>query len=119
MHSVAYDQLLPVFMHYKVQSIRDPEVHLPFKFAGGFGIESKQIGLLFTVYGIFGMVVQFFIFPPVARRDGVLNCLKACSAAFPIAYIATPFTALLPTNALRQGVMMAIMLVKCFCGIFA
>ena len=119
MHSVAYDQLLPVFMHYKVQSIRDPEVQLPFKFAGGFGIESKQIGLLFTIYGVFGMLIQFFVFPPMARKYGVLNCLKACSMTFPLTYFATPFTALLPTNSLRQGIMMAIMLVKCFCGIFA
>jgi hypothetical protein len=119
MHSVAFDQLLPIFMHYPVQSSDSPDIHLPFKFAGGFGIDSKQIGLLFTVYGVFGMLIQFFVFPPFARRYGVLNCLKACSVAFPLTYIATPFTALLPTNHMRQGVMMAIMLVKCFCGIFA
>ena len=119
MHSVAYDQLLPVFMHYKTQSIHDPAVHLPFKFAGGFGIASKQIGILFTIYGIFGMSIQFFVFPAVARKYGVLNCLKACTMTFPLAYIATPFTALLPTDTSRQGVMMAIMMVKCFCGIFA
>lgn len=119
MHSVAYDQLLPIFMHYPVQLINDPGVHLPFKFAGGFGIDSKQIGLLFTVYGIFGMLIQFFVFPPFARKYGVLNCLKICCVVFPVAYVATPFTALLPTNSLRQGVMMTIMLVKCCCGIFA
>jgi len=65
------------------------------------------------------MVIQFFVFPPFARKYGVLRCLKACTLAFPLVYAATPFTALLPTNSLRQGVMMAIMLVKCFCGIFA
>ncbi|KAL2391728.1 Major facilitator superfamily multidrug transporter mfsB [Exophiala dermatitidis] len=119
MHSVAYDQLLPIFMHYPVQSIRDPNVHLPLKFAGGFGIDSNRIGLLFTVYGIFGMLVQFFIFPSFARRFGVLNCLKACSLTFPLVYIATPFTALLPTDSSRQGVMLLLMLVKGFCGIFA
>ena len=119
MHSVAYDQLLPIFMHYPVQSIRDPKVHMPFKFAGGFGIDSKRIGLLFTVYGIFGMLIQFFVFPVLARKYGVLNCLKACTMSFPLVYVATPFTALLPTNSLRQGVMMCLMLMKCFCGIFA
>ncbi|OCT49487.1 MFS transporter [Cladophialophora carrionii] len=119
MHSVAYDQLLAIFMHYPVQSIHDPDVRLPFKFAGGFGIDSKEIGLLFTAYGVFGMIIQFFVFPPFARKYGVLNCLKACCVAFPLAYIATPYTALLPTNSLRQGVMMVIMLIKCFCGIFA
>jgi len=119
MHSVAYDQLLPIFMHYPVQSVHDPQVHLPFKFAGGFGIGSNRIGLLFTVYGIFGMLIQFFVFPKFARKYGVLNCLKACVVTFPFVYIATPFTALLPTDSTRQGGMMALMLVKGFCGIFA
>ncbi|KEF56670.1 uncharacterized protein A1O9_06859 [Exophiala aquamarina CBS 119918] len=119
MHSVAYDQLLPIFMHYPVQSRRDPQVHLPFNFAGGFGIKSNQIGFLFTIYGIFGMLVQFFIFPPFARKYGVLNCLKACTLAFPLIYVATPFTALLGTDSSRQGVMMLLMLAKGFCGIFA
>ena len=119
MHSVAYDQLLPIFMHFPVQSRQDPEIHLPFKFAGGFGINSNQIGLLFTVYGTFGMLIQFFVFPPFARKYGVLKCLRACTLAFPLIYIATPFTALLTTNSARQGVMMILMLAKCFCGIFA
>ncbi|KIW55400.1 hypothetical protein PV05_07683 [Exophiala xenobiotica] len=119
MHSVAFDQLLPIFMHYPAQSRRDPRVHLPFKFAGGFGIDSNRIGLLFTIYGVFGMLIQFFIFPTFARKYGVLNCLKACTLTFPVVYIATPFTALLETGPLRQGVMMALMLVKGFAGIFA
>lgn len=119
MHSVANDQLLPIFMHYPVQSPRDPLVHLPLKFSGGFGIDSARIGVLFTIYGIFGMLVQFFVFPPLARRCGVLNCLKACSLTFPLVYIATPFTALLPTSSTRQGVMMVLLLIKGFCGIFA
>ena len=39
MHSVAFDQLLPVFMHHPAQEIRNnPDVQLPFKFSGGFGI---------------------------------------------------------------------------------
>ncbi|KAI1620426.1 major facilitator superfamily domain-containing protein [Exophiala viscosa] len=119
MHSVAYDQLLPIFMHYPVQSSKDPQVHLPWKFAGGFGIDSNRIGLLFTIYGVFGMLIQFFVFPTFARRYGVLNCLKACVLTFPFVYLATPFTALLPTDGSRQGVMIGLMLVKGFCGIFA
>ncbi|RMZ91087.1 hypothetical protein DV736_g1674, partial [Chaetothyriales sp. CBS 134916] len=57
-HSVAYDQLLPIFMHHPVQSIDDPSVNLPLKFAGGFGLDSEQIGLLFMAYGIYGMIIQ-------------------------------------------------------------
>ena len=41
LHSMAYDQLLPVFLHLPPQSNRsaNPEVRLPFKFAGGFGVD--------------------------------------------------------------------------------
>ena len=41
LHSVAYDQLLPVFLHLTPQPNRstNPTVHFPFKFAGGFGID--------------------------------------------------------------------------------
>ena len=41
LHSVAYDQLLPVFLHLRPQYDRsnNPDVQLPFKFAGGFGLD--------------------------------------------------------------------------------
>ena len=73
----------------------------------------------FTLYGIVGMFIQFLIFPPVARKFGVLNCLKACTMVFPFVYILTPFTALFPTSILRQIFMFALMLCKCWAVIFA
>jgi MFS family permease len=119
MHAVAFDQLLPVFMHHPLQDIHSPDVHLPLKFAGGFGIGSGRIGVLFTIYGVYGMFIQFLAFPPLARRYGVLNCLKACSLTFPLVYLAVPFTSLLPTSALQQAAMVALMLMKGWCAIFA
>ena len=121
LHSVAYDQLLPVFMHYPPQIGRskDSDVRLPFKFTGGFGIDSDRIGLLFTLYGIIGMFIQFLVFPPLASRYGVLPCLKTVTAMFPIIYIITPFTALFPTPLAQQIAMFAVMLFKCWAVIFA
>ena len=119
MHSVSFDQLLPIFMHHPTQGIRDPQVRLPFKFSGGFGINSGRIGVLFTIYGIFCMTVQFLAFPPLARRYGVLNVLKAVTLTFPFIYLAVPYTSLLPTSHLRQGVMLVLMLIKGWCAIFA
>lgn len=115
MHSVAFDQLVPIFMHHPVQA----PIKLPFKFAGGFGIDSDRIGMMFTIYGFYGMIIQFAFFPPFARKFGVLNCLKGCALMFPLIYIATPFTAVLPTNSWRQGVMILLMLCKGWCAIFA
>ncbi|KAL8935580.1 MAG: hypothetical protein Q9211_004624 [Gyalolechia sp. 1 TL-2023] len=121
LHSVAYDQLLPIFMHHPTQIDRssNPNVHLPFKFSGGFGIDSDRIGLLFTLYGVSGTIIQFLIFPPIARRYGVLNSLKVVTILFPLAYIATPFTALLSNPRSQQIAMFLIMLIKCFAAIFA
>ncbi|KAL8713285.1 MAG: hypothetical protein Q9220_002484 [cf. Caloplaca sp. 1 TL-2023] len=120
LHSVAYDQLLPIFMHHPPQNNRssDPNVHLPFKFSGGFGLNADRIGILFTFYGVAGTIIQFLIFPPLARRFGVLNSLKVITIIFPLVYLITPFTALLPDPVTQQIVMFAIMLVKCFASIF-
>ena len=121
LHSLAYDQLLPVFMHYPQQTDRstNPDVHLPFKFTGGFGLNSNDIGLLFTVYGVVGVFMQFLVFPPLARHYGVLPCFKVVTAMFPIAYFITPFTALLPTPITQQVGILVVMLIKCLAGVFA
>ncbi|KKY14364.1 putative mfs transporter [Phaeomoniella chlamydospora] len=119
MHSQAFDQLLPIFMHHPTQNITEPSVTLPFKFAGGFGITSGRIGLLFTMYGVAGMLIQFLIFPPVAKKYGVLRCFKWVALTFPMVYALVPFTSLLPTPFTKQAFVFILMLVKCWCGIFA
>jgi MFS family permease len=119
MHSVAYDQLLPVFMHYPVLPKDDKSINLPLKFAGGFGIDSSRIGMWFMIYGIYGMCIQFLVFPWMAKTYGVLNCLKGCTLVFPVVYLATPFTALLSTNDRREGANLVLMLFKGFCAIFS
>lgn len=118
LHNMAFDQLLPVYMDLSPLKT-PPSPDNPLKFAGGFGLSHFKIGLITTCYGIAGMLIQFILFPPVARRFGVLNCLKVCGIAFPIAYFLTPFTALLPTTKSRVGCMFAVMMIKCFCSIFA
>ena len=91
----------------------------PLKFAGGFGLDHFRIGLISTCYGIFGMLVQFFVFPPVARRFGILYCLKWCVCCFPITYMLMPFAALMPTQKIQVAACFAVMLFRCMCGIFA
>jgi hypothetical protein len=119
LHSGAYDQLVPIFLHHPREDHDPSNTHLPFKFSGGFGLASGRIGTIFTLYGIFGGLMQFFFFPPVARRLGVLRCFKLCAVTFPIVYFITPYTALIEDPAWQQAVMVCIMLVKCFAGIFA
>ena len=119
LHSVAYDQLLPIFLHNPQQTPDSHNTKLPFKFSGGFGLGSSRIGTLFTMYGVIGCFVQFLVFPPTARRFGVLNCFKGCALSFPLICFATPYTALIQRPMLQQSVMFGIMIVKCFAVIFA
>ena len=126
MHSMAFDQLLPVYMGFSPleSKTKSSAGHIltsgnPLKFAGGFGLGHFRIGIITTCYGICGMLIQFFLFPPAARYFGVLTCLKACVIGFPISYFIMPFTALLPTTSSRIGWAFAVMLIKCFCSIFA
>lgn len=65
------------------------------------------------------MFVQFFVFPPVARHFGILPCLKGCTILFPLVYLLTPFTVLLPTPLTQQIAIMCVMLLKSCAGIFA
>lgn len=115
LHSMSFDQLLPIFMHLP-RSTTEPESLL--KFTGGFGISSSRIGTLFTLYGITAGLVQFFVFPPVVRRFGVLRSYKVCSIIIPTVMFATPYTALIKNEILQQGAMFGIMAVKAFVGIF-
>lgn len=95
----------------------DPES--PLKFSNGFGINSNRIGTMFTFYGALGIIYQLFLFPPLARRYGVLRCFRVVSLIFPILFILTPFTALLPTRTSKQVAMFLIMMVKGCCTTFA
>jgi hypothetical protein len=106
-------------MHHTKQIPDSTNTHLPFKFSGGFGLGSGRIGTIFTLYGVLGGFVQFLVFPPVARKYGVLNCFKACAITYPIVYIVTPYPALIVSSTLQQVVMFGIMTFKCFAGIFA
>lgn len=79
LHAVAYDQVLPVFLNYPRVIPDESNSHLPFQFTGGFGLSSDKIGTIYTVYGILCGIVQFFLFPWLCARFGVLGCYRAAS----------------------------------------
>lgn len=78
LHSVTYDQVMPVFLNYP-RYVHDENTQLPFKFIGGFGIGSDKIGTIYTVYGIMCGLIQFFLFPSLCARFGVLHVYRTAS----------------------------------------
>ncbi|KAL3478790.1 major facilitator superfamily domain-containing protein [Aspergillus californicus] len=117
-HTMAFDSLFPVFLHSPVQRLQDnPDMQLPFKFVGGCAMDSQQIGVFYTLTGIIGMIIQFYVFPSTAKRFGVLNCVKATTIVFPTLYIITPYLALIPES-FRNATIFGLVLAKLGASIF-
>jgi hypothetical protein len=108
-----------VFMHHPVQLADDPTVSLPLKFAGGFGIESRRIGIIFTVFAISCTMCQFLLFPPIARYLGVVRCLRIAFLIFPFVFFVTPFLSLIPDPITREVAMVLLLMVRGVGGTFA
>ncbi|MBE3048254.1 hypothetical protein IMZ48_38270 [Candidatus Bathyarchaeota archaeon] len=83
MHSVAFDQVLPVFLNYPVMEHTPENTWLPIHFSGGFGLGSGKIGTIFTVYGITCGLIQFIIFPPLCTAFGSQKLVRATSKLSP------------------------------------
>lgn len=79
--------------------------------------DAQTIGLYYTVTGIAGMVIQFYCFPPIAKRYGILTCFKASAIAAPIIFFLTPFIALVP-EPLRVPAVLLTMLAKLSATVF-
>ncbi|KAI0804434.1 major facilitator superfamily transporter [Xylaria sp. FL0064] len=114
LHSVAFDQVLPVFLNYPTQEHTPSNTSLPFFFSGGFGLNSGHIGTIFTLYGIASGVIQFVVFPPLCARYGVLKCFRVCILIFPVIYFVIPFTVLIEDVNWRYGALLVAMITKAF-----
>lgn len=112
LHSVAYDQVLPVFLHFSREKHDGSNTQLPFVFSGGFGLDSGRIGTINMVYGIFCGLIQFILFPPLCARFGTLRCFRACAVIFPIAYLLTPFTVLIEDTTMRYVALFSVLVLK-------
>ena len=118
LHSVAYDQVLPVFLNYPERGSLDgppaDEPRGPIFFSGGFGLDSGSIGTIFMLYGVVCGVVQFLLFPALCARFGVLRCFRGCALAFPLVYIVTPYTGQIGGGWPRYAALVIVMSVKAF-----
>ncbi|KAK4463688.1 major facilitator superfamily domain-containing protein [Cladorrhinum samala] len=110
-HTMAFDALLPVFLSTSPPEPAMP-VSLPFKFADGFGLDTKTIGFILSVQGLYSMASTKLLFPFITQRFGALRLFKIMSVLYPLLYIFTPYIVLLPAN-LRMISVYAIVVWKC------
>ncbi|KAF5625299.1 tetracycline resistance TCR1 [Fusarium sp. NRRL 52700] len=109
-HTMTFDQLFPVFL-----STKRPEhpVHdLPFKFTDGFGLETKMIGVIMSVQGLYSLFSNYLIVPPVTRRLGSLRLFRILAFSYFALYLITPYLVLLP-DSMRMPAIYLLVIWKC------
>ncbi|RGP79477.1 hypothetical protein FLONG3_2438 [Fusarium longipes] len=109
-HTMTFDQLFPVFL-----STKRPEhpVHdLPFKFTDGFGLETKMIGIIMSVQGLYSLFSNYLIVPPVTRRLGSLRLFRILAFSYFALYLVTPYLVLLP-DSMRMPAIYLLVIWKC------
>jgi hypothetical protein len=80
------------------------EWQLPFKFVSGYGLDTKEIGVILSIQGIYSMLATLFLFPIIVRRIGALGLFRLMAISYPILYITTPYLALVPESLKMAGV---------------
>lgn len=109
-HTMTFDQLFPVFL-----STARPEhpVHdLPFRFTDGFGLETKVIGFIMSVQGLYSLFSNYLIVPPVTRRLGSLRLFRLLAFSYFALYLVTPYLVLLPEQ-MRMPAIYLLVIWKC------
>ncbi|KAI5799190.1 major facilitator superfamily domain-containing protein [Peziza echinospora] len=88
LHTIAFEQLFPVFL--STPEATEPPHHL-FKFTGGFGLNTREIGLILTCQGVLAMLMQFLAFPPLVGYFGATNVYRTVMILYPISYFMVPY----------------------------
>ncbi|KAM7204502.1 tetracycline:hydrogen antiporter [Naviculisporaceae sp. PSN 640] len=110
-HTMTFDSLLPVFLSTDVPADKKT-LSLPFKFADGFGLDTKTIGVVLSVQGLYSMASTSLLFPAITAKLGPLRLFRFVSIAYPLLYVITPYTVLLPKSLHMVGVY-ALIVLKC------
>ena len=67
-----------------------------FRFGGGLGLDSSQVGLATAIIGVIGLPLQIFVYPYVQSRLGTLKAFRVFLPFSPLAYALLPFVVILP-----------------------
>ena len=86
---------MPVFLSTPKS---DDAVTLPFKFTGGLGLQTKTIGFMLAVQGVYSMIAQLWLFPFVVQNFGTLRTFRFVLLAWSPLYLAVPYLVLLPAR---------------------
>ncbi|KOS17791.1 putative membrane protein [Escovopsis weberi] len=109
-HTMTFDQLFPLFL--STAPPKDKVLDLPFRFVDGFGLETKTIGFIMSVQGLYSFVSNYLIVAPVTRRLGPLRLFRILAFSYFALYLVTPYLVLLPET-MRMPAIYLLVIWKC------
>lgn len=102
-HTMTFDQLFPIFLSTSAPEPKMP-MHLPFKFVGGFGLDTKANGIILSLQGIYSLLINVLLVPAIIKRLGALRLFRFLTVAYFSLYLVTPYLVLLPEQYRMIGV---------------
>ncbi|KAI0159748.1 major facilitator superfamily domain-containing protein [Xylariaceae sp. FL1272] len=111
-HTMTFDQLLPVFLETAVKPSEKIPTSLPFKFVDGFAFDTKTVGIILSIQGVYQLFVNLVLVPTFLRRFGALRLFRFVVVAYFLLYVVTPYLVLLP-EAYRFVGIGAVLIWKC------
>lgn len=121
-HSKLFDEFLPAYMQSKTNEDQSSTSSWSsiIVFSGGLNMSTDTSAIFLTAYGIGALLVQIFVFPPLARWMGVLKMLRMVSSIYPVIYFLTPYISKLNHIQVLRAISLVLLLTgKAFCGICA
>lgn len=109
-HTMTFDQLFPVFLSTSPPD--HPVQQLPFKFVDGFGLDTKTIGVIMSVQGLYSLFSNYLVVAPVTRRLGSLRLFRLIAFSYFSLYLVTPYLVLLP-DSMRMPAIYLLVIWKC------
>lgn len=107
---MTFDQLFPVFL--STAPPKHPILDLPFRFVDGFGLDTKTIGVIMSVQGVYSLLANYLIVAPVTRRLGSLRLFRILAFSYFALYFVTPYLVLLPEQ-MRMAAIYILVIWKC------
>lgn len=95
LHVSAFNSMFFTLLPAPPQSDRH-DWSLPFRFSGGLGLSSKDIGFANTTIGMIGLPLQLILYPRLVTKIGVRNSYKYFLPLSILAYFWLPYLVLLP-----------------------
>lgn len=107
---MTFDQLFPVFL--STAPPKHPVLDLPFRFVDGFGMDTKTIGIIMSVQGVYSLLSNYLVVAPATRRLGSLRLFRMLAFSYFALYLVTPYLVLLPEN-MRMTAVYILVIWKC------